>query len=252
MEETKIKAYYQEKALKWSTLPDLYGNDPLSALYHLREISFVRKSVEARNNLVLDIACGPGRWILEYAANGAEVIALDISVNMIKSAKMKTGEILKKPTRVHYVVGDAEHLPFADNKLDVANCFDAFPHFPHPLKTLCEMRRVLRPGGSLLFEPSNIFSPMGIGLHILRFLTKAMGIKKVDPIFTEWNRYDNVRTVKEWIKLAGLKLDQLISVGYFIPPSHGFISIFQKLETSLDNVFFLNTLGSRIAFKCRK
>jgi len=252
MEKKKIRAFYQGKALDWSLLPDFYGIDALSLLYHLREVSFVRKCVEVRDNLVLDIGCGPGRWVLEYASKGAEVVGLDISVNMIKSNKMKTGKILKKPAKVHYVVGDAEHLPFADNKFDVLNCFDAFPHFPHPLKTLGEMRRVLRPGGSLIFEPSNIFSPMGIGLHIFRFLSKTMGIKKVDPIFTEWNRWDNVRTVEEWIRLAGLKLEKVISVGYLIPPSQSLVSLFQKLETSLENVFFLNMLGSRMAFKCRK
>jgi len=253
MEKKKIRAFYQEKALDWSLLPYFYGEDPLSALYHLRETSFVRKSVELHHDdLVLDIGCGPGRWIIEYTANGAEVVALDVSANMIKSAKAKTRKILEKPTRINYVVGDAEHLPFRDNKFDVVNCFDAFPHFPHPLKALGEMRRVLRSGGSVIFEPSNIFSPMGIVLHIFRFLKKTIGIKKVDPIFTEWNRYDTVRRVKEWIRLTGLRLDKVISVGYLIPPSHGFVSFFQKFETTLENVFFLNMLGSRIVFRCRK
>jgi cyclopropane fatty-acyl-phospholipid synthase-like methyltransferase len=95
MKKKRIQAFYQERAVGWYSSPFFYGKDPLSKLYDLRETSLVRKSVEIhQDNLVLDIGCGPGRWVVEYAARGAKVIALDISAKTVKSSKLKTTKIL--------------------------------------------------------------------------------------------------------------------------------------------------------------
>lgn len=253
MKKKRIQAFYQERALDWYSSPYFYGKDPLSKLYNLRETSLVRKLVEVhQDDLVLDIGCGPGRWVIEYVAHGAKVIALDISAKTVKSSKLKTTKILGKSAGVSYVVGDAEHLPFSDRKFDVVNCFDAFPHFPNPLKSLLEMRRVLKPSASLIFEPSNIFSLIGIGLHFIRFLNKQLRMKGAYITWTEWSRYDTIWTVKKWIRLTKLKLDQVVGVGYLIPPSHKFVYPFQKFEKGLENISFLNMFGSRLVFKCRK
>lgn len=254
MKKKKIASFYQQRALEWAGSPYFYGQDTLSILYNIREMSFVRSSVQiSHNDLVLDVGCGPGRWIVEYLSKGAVVVAMDISRNTIKSARQKTRKLF--PTfeeSLNFIQGDAEHLPYRTESFDVVNCFDAFPHFPHPLKSLGEMRRVLKPNGLVMFEPSNIFSLMGIVLHSARFLKEKLRIRKGGITLTQWNRYDSLWTVKKWIKLTKMNLDRVISVGYVIPPSRKLVSFFQRLEMSLETIPVLNMLGSRIIFRCRK
>jgi SAM-dependent methyltransferase len=50
------------------------------------------------------------------------------------------------------VRGVAERLPFATGACDLVVARSAFHHFDHPLATLREAARVLRPGGRLIIE----------------------------------------------------------------------------------------------------
>jgi ubiquinone/menaquinone biosynthesis C-methylase UbiE len=52
--------------------------------------------------------------------------------------------------RNRFTAADSEHLPFADASFDVITCSNSFHHYPHQEAVVCEMRRVLRPGGRLM------------------------------------------------------------------------------------------------------
>lgn len=260
MKKKNIVAYYQERALRWRAsgqylLPYFYARSCLNALYNVREISFIRRHVQIfQNDLVLDIGCGPGRCVVEYASRGAILVALDASVNVLKLAREKIRRLCRVVDKenLNFIVGDAEHLPFSDHKFDVVNCFDAFPHFPDPIRSLSEMKRVSKPNGLIVFEPSNIFSLLGIGLYFIRFLCRMLRMKIVPIAWTHWTRFDSPWTIMQWIRCTGLKLEQVVSVGYSIPPSRKFVELFERFETLLENTFLLNMLGSRILFRCRK
>lgn len=49
------------------------------------------------------------------------------------------------------VVGDAHHLPFANDSLDAILCETVLEHVPDPTKVIAEAHRVLRPGGRFFF-----------------------------------------------------------------------------------------------------
>jgi len=61
---------------------------------------------------VLDLAAGTGTSSVEYAADGAEVVACDFSTGMVAEGKRRHPEIA-------FVAGDATSLPFADETFDV-------------------------------------------------------------------------------------------------------------------------------------
>ena len=50
------------------------------------------------------------------------------------------------------VFGDAQALPFADTSVDHALLLDVIEHIPEPDKSLAELHRVLKPGGSLVLQ----------------------------------------------------------------------------------------------------
>jgi ubiquinone/menaquinone biosynthesis C-methylase UbiE len=126
-----------------------------------------------RKGRVLFVACGTGRHI-RFAVNqlGCEVIGLDLAKNMIEIARRKLSKTEKE--RVHFLVADAEHLPFRENAFDGAVCSRAFYLFIDKFKALREAYYVLKSGGKLLL--SSVFMDL--------FLTRLgirVGVFSADP-----------------------------------------------------------------------
>ncbi|HXX36703.1 MAG TPA: methyltransferase domain-containing protein [bacterium] len=94
---------------------------------------------------LLDVGCGLG-LVLETLAErdpGLALAGLDISPEMIRIAKERLG------TRADLRLGDAEALPWEDHRFDYVVCVDSFHHYPHAIRALAEMHRVLKRGGRL-------------------------------------------------------------------------------------------------------
>jgi len=95
---------------------------------------------------VLDLGTGSGyaaRALREvYGADRA--YGLDGAPEMARGARSYTDD-----PRVAYVVGDFEHLPFATDAVDHCFSMEAFYYAGDPHAALRELRRVLRPGGTV-------------------------------------------------------------------------------------------------------
>ena len=102
----------------------------------------------APGSTVLDIACGPGNFVRDFAgAVGRRglVVGLDASPTMLARAVDDT----RAAPNLAYVRGDAIRLPFRDGAFDAICCFAALHLFDEPLAALDAMARVLAPGGRL-------------------------------------------------------------------------------------------------------
>jgi ubiquinone/menaquinone biosynthesis C-methylase UbiE len=99
---------------------------------------------------LLDVGCGPGddvRALAQLAGRTGRVVGVDQSATMIAAARQRaTGTQLP----VAYQVGDAQHLPFADQRFDGCRAERVLMHVDHPRQALAEMIRVTRPGGRLV------------------------------------------------------------------------------------------------------
>jgi len=91
---------------------------------------------------VVDIGCGP-YGLIHFLDNAASRIRIDPLLLQYES-KMD----LPAPSLSLSALG--EHLPLASGSADVAICFNALDHMCDPGAALAEVRRVLRPGGTLL------------------------------------------------------------------------------------------------------
>ena len=97
---------------------------------------------------VLEVATGTGLIALSIAHAARSVTATDFSDRMIAVATRKPA-----PANVTFSVQDATALPFLDASFDAAVISNAMHILPDPAKALCEIRRILKPGG-LLFAPT--------------------------------------------------------------------------------------------------
>ncbi|WP_281544379.1 malonyl-ACP O-methyltransferase BioC [Grimontia sp. SpTr1] len=94
---------------------------------------------------VLDLGCGTGYFTKQILEQGANMIALDLSDKMLEQARSRCGDC------VDYVSADAEALPLADNSVDIAFSSLAL-QWCHDLSVpLNELKRVVKPGGKILF-----------------------------------------------------------------------------------------------------
>lgn len=98
---------------------------------------------------LLELACGTGVVTRRLAAGlaGTRIVATDLNPAMIEEAKAVG---TKRP--VDWQPADAMALPFPDGSFDAIACQYGVMFFPDKAKAFAEARRVLKPGGRLLFN----------------------------------------------------------------------------------------------------
>jgi ubiquinone/menaquinone biosynthesis C-methylase UbiE len=95
----------------------------------------------------LDVATGAGFTAAALASNVKEVVASDITEEMLETAASLFKE--KGLTNVLADVADAEALPYADEVFDIVTCRIAAHHFVSVRRAVMEMARVMKEGGRL-------------------------------------------------------------------------------------------------------
>lgn len=95
---------------------------------------------------VLEVAIGTGRNLPCYP-RGIRLTGIDVSEAMLAIARRRAAALGRE---VDLRQGDAHALPFPDARFDTVVCTFALCSIPDDRRAVADMRRVLRPGGSLL------------------------------------------------------------------------------------------------------
>jgi ubiquinone/menaquinone biosynthesis C-methylase UbiE len=154
---------------------------PQSVAVHLREL---RRFVE-EGDRVLDVGAGPGRFTIELARLGAEIVVADISEGQLELNRRRVEEAGLDERVAERVVADVADLSrFPDGSFDVSVCFGG------PLSYLvdradegmAELVRVTKPGGHVLLS---VMSLVGAVVHyapMLLDLARRDGIEQNEAI----------------------------------------------------------------------
>ncbi|MBT3433290.1 MAG: class I SAM-dependent methyltransferase [Nitrospinaceae bacterium] len=102
---------------------------------------------EYSSKRVLDIGCGNGYVLSKYARGGADVWGIDLTR---KSVELSRRRFSLEKLDGHFLVGNAEELPYPDGHFDLVTSMGVLHHVPSFEKAVSEIRRVLRPGGRFL------------------------------------------------------------------------------------------------------
>jgi ubiquinone/menaquinone biosynthesis C-methylase UbiE len=106
---------------------------------------------DVRSHVVLDLGCA--RDVKPLSAFGARVVGVDRSWQLLHTAPKNAGG---SP----FVLSTATRLPFADSTYDGVLCIEVIEHIPELEAALCEIARVLKPGGRAIIIDKN---PVGVG-----------------------------------------------------------------------------------------
>jgi SAM-dependent methyltransferase len=102
----------------------------------------------ARDRVVLDAACGEGYGTaILGAAGAASVVGVDVDEATVEHAHARHGIDVRR--------ADVADLPFDDGAFDLVVSFETIEHVAEPERALAEMRRVLRPEGTLVISTPN-------------------------------------------------------------------------------------------------
>lgn len=106
----------------------------------LRERRNLRDTCKDLTGLVLDIGCADAKP-RRYLPDAVLYLGLD-------HYSTATGWYGTRPD----IYADAQALPFLDGSVDHSLLLDVLEHIPQPDRCLAEIRRVLKPGGSLTIQ----------------------------------------------------------------------------------------------------
>jgi SAM-dependent methyltransferase len=93
---------------------------------------------------LLEVGCGMGTDLLQFARGGARVTGVDLTRRSVETSRHhlklygQTGD---------FALNDAENLPFKDDSFDVVYSNGVLHHTPDTAGAVREIHRVLRPGG---------------------------------------------------------------------------------------------------------
>lgn len=144
----------KEKSLKYFNSTAENYDSSMDGRYVTPMYSGLVKEIKKnKTGTLLDVGCGTGNVLKLLEDSNFDMTGIDYSENMINQAKSNLDE------KVSLYISDAEKMQFEDKSFDIIVCNASFHHYPHPLETLKEMRRVAKDNAKLYIGEGYIYQP---------------------------------------------------------------------------------------------
>jgi ubiquinone/menaquinone biosynthesis C-methylase UbiE len=157
---------------------------------------------------VLEIGCGAGQFSRRLARRSRQVIALDLSPQMLRQAREQSTEF----PNIDYQLADVMTRSFEEEQFDCIASIATLHHLPTP-ELLRRAKRLLRAGGVLLVldlvQPQGLFDmlanlvalPASVGIRFLR-TGRLRSRRELRAAWDEHGRHDSYLTIDEVKKLC--------------------------------------------------
>ncbi|WP_447731437.1 class I SAM-dependent methyltransferase [Rhodanobacter soli] len=132
----------------WATSYPAHAHNPVMRAEERAMLGLMPAALHGQ--AVLDVGCGSGRYMLHALRRGAaRVTGVDLSPHMLARAGTELAA-LHADAPVALVQGSLAALPLPDARADLTVCGLVVGHLDDLRQSLAELRRVTRPGGTLL------------------------------------------------------------------------------------------------------
>jgi ubiquinone/menaquinone biosynthesis C-methylase UbiE len=175
----------------------------------VRIFSFVEDLLHASaGNLILDVGCGPlARAEIYFAQKSYEIVGVDVSVASLLKAREKVVD--HTADHVHFVLADAESLPFREGSFDRVLAMGLLSHLPNKhsvVTSLRDMHRCLKEDGICYLNWFlNLYSFFGAFMALTNKIA-YFGKKERVQILT----FKGLKEILWLLQQAGLKISKTI------------------------------------------
>jgi SAM-dependent methyltransferase len=236
-----------EKSLsKWRNLfPHVFMNPSTKAMNSFYEVQLS----DVRDRVILECGCGPGGFAAWLHGQGAYVVGIDISEYNISRCRYLFASDGSDPSRYRFFVMDAHCLRFPDQSFDVVVGNGILHHLSIP-RAVCEINRVLKPGGIALFQEPMSGNPLlTIYRRLARFHTSdERPLTRGDIAFleSEWG------FVPKYTGLITMPVALFTSLLLRPFPGNWFLYLSGLLENALNSRNILNSWNRFVILVYRK
>ena len=144
-----LTSYWNDRAPSYSAQNIAEMNDWRCRAWRELILSYAPQKDRLR---ILDIGTGPGFFAINLALAGHDVTAVDVTEHMLRHAKANAESY---GAQVNFVLHRGEFLPFEDNSFDLIVSRNVVWNLEYPEQALAEWRRVLAPGGRMVYFDAN-------------------------------------------------------------------------------------------------
>lgn len=132
------------------SIPRLYDTLLVPLIFEPYAVDMAERAAACAPKALLEVAAGTGavtRVLAKALPRTTEIVATDLNAPMLERAAA-----VGAPRPITRQQADAQQLPFDDDRFDVVVCQFGAMFFPDKARAFAEARRVLRPGGTFLFN----------------------------------------------------------------------------------------------------
>ena len=137
---SRVQKEFKRQAAMLSAAPVFSDSGVLKQIY--------RAVKPTKRMNLLDLGCGPGIVTAALAPDLREVVAYDLTPEMLDQARQRCAKAALK--NIRFEVGRAEQLPFENESFDGVVTRLTIHHFLDPQPVMNEVVRVMRPEGRLV------------------------------------------------------------------------------------------------------
>jgi ubiquinone/menaquinone biosynthesis C-methylase UbiE len=166
------------------------------------------------HDTILDVGCGGGRTVSKLATIAADgkVNGIDYSETSVAAARRNNARFIQTG-RVEIRHGSVSQMPFLDDSFDLVTAVETHFFWPNLEADLGEVRRVLKPGGTLLIVAEAYKGSKTMTEKVAQKVAEATGMSLITPEehkeALERAHYADVRIIlqpdKGWICASGKK-----------------------------------------------
>ena len=134
-----------------------------------------------KDELTLDNGCGNGRFSIALGQEGAEVVALDVNVSLLKKAAAAAREEMLD-RQISFILADMQNLPFKVGVFEKILCVHNLWYVPRYKMAVNEMFRTVRKNGEIVIDHLN-FLNFRVLLAWVQYVAAKISRRRPAPVF---------------------------------------------------------------------
>jgi SAM-dependent methyltransferase len=189
---------------------------------------------------VLELGCGTGSFTRELARSGADVVAIDVSPELLEMARANSSA-----PNVQYQIQNAYALSYSEGTFDSVVGSSVLHHLEVE-KALRDAYRVLKPGGTIYFTEPNMLNPQIAIQKNVPWIKRRLGDSPDETAFFRWP----LRRLLEKIGYRNIRIDPFDFLHPQTPVA--FIGRAKALSRFFENLPVISELAGSLYIRATK